>query len=376
MMEMKRPKILFIMHMPPPVHGASMVGQYIHDSELVNQAFKCDFINPTTANNLADVGRFRLGKFRSLFVLLNTIKRRVKSFEPDVVYFTANTHGAAFIKDYLVVRLLKSMHSNVVLHFHNKGVKRNHKHLLYSFLYKRFFKDTKVILLSKMLYEDIAEYVDEKHVLYCPNGVPDIENRDKPQNNIGKPNTILFLSNLIETKGIYVLLEALQILKDRHIPFICNFVGGETESIKGDMFNRQIQQYGLSDCVFYLGKKYGDLKDQQYDSSSLFVFPTYYDNECFPLVLLEAMQHGLPCVSTYEGAIPEIISDGETGLLVKNESGNPPKAIELADAMESLLLNPEKAKNMGIQGRLRYENEYTLPAFEAKFVECINSTLE
>ena len=42
---MAKPRILFIMHMPPPVHGAAMMGQYIHDSALVESSFDCRFIN-------------------------------------------------------------------------------------------------------------------------------------------------------------------------------------------------------------------------------------------------------------------------------------------------------------------------------------------
>ena len=40
-----KPKILFVMYMPPPVHGAAMVGQYIHDSKLINREFDCHYIN-------------------------------------------------------------------------------------------------------------------------------------------------------------------------------------------------------------------------------------------------------------------------------------------------------------------------------------------
>ena len=46
------------------------------------------------------------------------------------------------------------------------------------------------------------------------------------------------------------------------------------------------------------------------------LFPTFYHNECFSLVLLEAMEHGLPCISTTEGGIPGIVDDGKTGFLV------------------------------------------------------------
>lgn len=50
------------MHMPPPVHGAAMVGQYIHDSKLINREFDCHYINLTTAKNLQDIGKVGVRK--------------------------------------------------------------------------------------------------------------------------------------------------------------------------------------------------------------------------------------------------------------------------------------------------------------------------
>ena len=45
------------MHMPPPVHGASMMGKYIHDSKLIDQTFDCRYINLTLAKDLSDIGK-------------------------------------------------------------------------------------------------------------------------------------------------------------------------------------------------------------------------------------------------------------------------------------------------------------------------------
>ena len=52
-----KPKILFIMHMPPPVHGAAMMGQYVHDSKLINEKFECHYINPSLSTSVANVGK-------------------------------------------------------------------------------------------------------------------------------------------------------------------------------------------------------------------------------------------------------------------------------------------------------------------------------
>ena len=71
-------KILFIMHMPPPVHGAAMVGQYIHDSKLINGEFDCHYINLTTAKNLQDIGKVGMRKLFDFFKLLRKIRHEVK----------------------------------------------------------------------------------------------------------------------------------------------------------------------------------------------------------------------------------------------------------------------------------------------------------
>jgi glycosyltransferase involved in cell wall biosynthesis len=77
-----------------------------------------------------------------------------------------------------------------------------------------------------------------------------------------------------------------------------------------------------------------------YEQASVFVLPAIFDP--FPHVLREAMGHGLPCISTDGGAIPEIVRDGEFGLLVPTRD-----AVALAEALVALLSDSAKAERMG-----------------------------
>lgn len=71
------------------------------------------------------------------------------------------------------------------------------------------------------------------------------------------------------------------------------------------------------------------------------------------------MQHGVACISTSEGGIPDIIDDGETGFLI--ERYNPE---QLADRIEFLLNNPNLMEEFGRQGRKRFEEKFGLSVFE------------
>lgn len=367
---MNKQRILFVLHLPPPVHGAAMMGKYIHDSRVINEAFECKYINLTSAKTLQDIGKGGVMKYIKYLMLLCKVVLKVITFRTQLVYVTPTACGVAFYKDFLVVQLLKLMGRKVVVHYHNKGVVTRQDKKLDDWMYRRFFKDIKVILLSDALYEDVKKYVKREDVLICENGIPDTsEKSEKIIRNNPIPR-ILFLSNLLITKGVIVLLDALKLLKDKNVDFVCNFVGAETNEIDAQHFLGEVQKRGLQQEVKYLGKKYGKEKVELYHTSDIFVFPTYYYNECFPLVLLEAMQMHLPCISTTEGGISSIIHDGENGYLV--EMNNP---IALAYSIEKLLKDADLRKNMGENGWMRFKSDFTLEAFEKRMEFCLKKAL-
>lgn len=363
-----KPTILFILHLPPPVHGAAMVGKYIHDSRLINDTFDCHHINLTTAKSLQDIGKGGARKLWRFLCLLVHIYNKVRAIRPQLVYVTPNACGGAFYKDFVVVQLLKAMGCKVVVHYHNKGVRTRQDRWLDDKLYRRFFRGLKVILLAEALYDDVRKYVRCEDVFICPNGIPETEAGEPSAERHNPVARMLFLSNLLETKGVIVLLDALKKLKEKGCTFVCDFVGGETAEIDAARFAREVGERGLNQLVLYHGKRYGDEKEAFWQSADLFVFPTYYPNECFPLVLLEAMQHAVPCISTREGGIPGIIRDGQTGRIVERKDST-----ALADAMAWMLAHAEDRQQMGRQARQRYLREFTLARMESHICQCLQA---
>lgn len=341
-----------------------MVGKYIKDSELIRSEFDCSFVNLATAANLEDIGKVGFRKLFSLLKLLGTVWRQVRSRKPALVYITPNAVGGAFYKDFVVVQMLKWMGCRVVAHYHNKGVATRQERWLDDKLYRLFFRGLKVILLADVLYHDIEKYVGRENVMICPNGIPDVlppttECDDEPASDMVP--RLLFLSNLIESKGVLVLLDALKVVTEKGCRVVCDFVGGETAEMDARRFDEEVARRQLQHVAVYHGKKYGADKETYWGRADIFVFPTFYPNECFPLVLLEAMQHALPCISTREGAIPEIIADGRTGLLVDRKSVD-----ELADAIIRLAGDTTARMTMGEAARKAFEQHYRLEDFERK----------
>lgn len=365
-----RPRILFIMHMPPPIHGASMVGQYIHDSNYVNSLFECTYLNPTTAKNLEDVNKFRFAKLLDVFHLIRQIKTEVQDRHPNLIYFTANASGMAFLKDCLIMHVLKQRKCKIVVHYHNKGVANHQDQFIYNLLYKHFFNGIRVIQLSEYLYPDIKKYVEKKNVYFCPNGIPDSSITTNTKESLdNKTLNILYLSNMMVDKGVWTLVDACRIMHEKGVDFKCHFVGGWKDISEAE-FHKRIVQYELSERVFAYGAKYGEDKDFFWKQADVFVFPTLY--ECFGLVLLEAMQHSVPCISTYEGAIPSIIDNGETGKLFP--AGD---STALAEILTNFAKQDRNITNtMGETGRKKFERNYTLHAFEKKFAEGLNWAMQ
>nr|DAS75533.1 MAG TPA: hypothetical protein [Caudoviricetes sp.] len=89
-------KIYFILHLPPPVHGASMMGKYIHDSHVVNNAYDCKYFNLTLAKDLQDIGKGGLRKLIDFIKQITALHKVIKAENPNLCYVTPNAKGGAY----------------------------------------------------------------------------------------------------------------------------------------------------------------------------------------------------------------------------------------------------------------------------------------
>lgn len=361
-------KVLFILHLPPPIHGSSVVGKYIMNSSIINSNLHSRYINLGTSTSLEEIGKKPIKKIGIyLKIVFQTIKQLVV-FKPDLVYIAITAKGQAFYKDGFIAFLSKVFQRKVVYHLHNRSMAERQDKWFDVVLSHRLFKNSDVILLSKYLYPEVQKYVPENRVHYCPNGIPQLSNKIlHSEKRISEKVQILFLSNLMKAKGVYVLLAACKILQEKQLPFHCVFIGGEGD-ISSEMFQKKLLELDLTKDVHYEGRKYGEEKEIAFSQADIFAFPTL--NETFGLVNLEAMQFSLPIVSTFEGGIPDIISEGKSGFLVEKAN-----AEAFAEKLEILIANSKLRLEMGEAGRLRYERYFTLIKFENSILEILNKLM-
>ena len=377
------------MHMPPPVHGAAMVGQFIHDSEMINNSFDCHYVNMAVATRLEDVGKGGWHKVKGILKKLMEVRKAVKEVKPDLVYITPNSAGAPFYKDFITIMMLKMMGQRIVMHFHNKGVATRQNRWLDNWLYHCYFKDVKLILLAEALYEDVKKYVKREDVFVCPNAIPEIDVATqcvatKTETDLLKAETnevphVLWLTNIMKTKGIMEFLEALRILKEKGVSFHVDFVGGLTKEMTGEEFDIALTTNGLDDCCVYHGPKYGDDKYAFFCDADIFVLPSY--TEALPVSILEAMQFCLPVVASNVGGVSAEVEDDVSGFLLGGKlpimlNTFRPDACEIADKLQILLTDTDLRHKMGLAGREKFEREFTLEVFEERMVEILSDNVK
>ena len=170
------------------------------------------------------------------------------------------------------------------------------------------------------------------------------------------PGRILAVGRLVEKKGFSVLVDACALLRDRGLTFDCRIIGdGPLQGALQD----QIAGHGLADRVTLAGPMPQERLADELGTAAIATLPCIItpdgDRDGLPTVLLEAMGKGIPVVTTTVTGGPEIVAEGETGILCP--PGDP---VALADALEALLTDPEGARAMGIAGRQRAERLFDL----------------
>ncbi len=172
-----------------------------------------------------------------------------------------------------------------------------------------------------------------------------------------KPVRILFLSWVERFKGIIELINVAKMLKDDEIDFQLVIAGG------GSSFTEVVQLiklFGLNGKVDLVGWVFGEEKLKLLESSDIYVLPSY--NEGYPNSLMEAMAAGKACIGTRVGAIPDMIEDGVTGLLIEPKNTN-----DLYNKLKTLILNVQLRMDIGKAAKLKILKNNTMEVAVSKF---------
>jgi glycosyltransferase involved in cell wall biosynthesis len=367
---MAKLRVLLMMQLPPPYHGAAIVNSRLAESKRLNCQFKIDILPVQLAREIGDVGK---PSFRKAVLLLSLVARLFSQLlfrRPSVVLYTVPSTGVAFVGAILLIVVLRCFRVAHVLQMRSRGIAETAKRsILHRLAVRWAFARAAVILYSPRVLDDVAQFVKPEQIWYLPDGIPDPVIGTLKERGRGETH-ILFLSHLFESKGMMVFLEALAILKHQGAKFKAT-LAGEPGDISHEALTARITFFNLSSEVCYTGAVYGVDKEALYLAADIFALPTFYPLEAFPGVLLEAMAYGLPIITTDHAAIPDIVTNDRTGYVVP-----PRNAVVLADALLRLIRDPELRQKMGKAARKEFKNRYLFSRYEDRLASILQECIQ
>lgn len=368
-MTLRRKRILMFGYLPPPVFGPSASYQALMRSEFARH-FDVTFINLSVVKRVEELEVFRLGKLlkfagfaaRELGCLL---WRRY-----DACCYPLSLSRNAFLKDALLLKLARVFGVPTVIYAHGTGFATFRQTL--SPRLQRWFdaairKSAGAIVMAEALRSDFDGMLPPQRVFVARHGIEPLE---LPTGERRPGLTLLSLGLLRREKGIFDLLEAMPaVLAQR--PDARLVVAGQwwraTQQAEAEAL---VRARNLAGAVEFVGPVEGADKWRRFCAADIFVFPAHAKCEAFGMVLLEAMQAGLPVVTTRGGAREEIITDGVNGLLANEKD-----AADLAAKILQLAGDEALRERMARANRERFVREFTHEHYGRRMVAALEAAL-
>lgn len=317
-------KILIIGPFPEPINGCSIANETLLRQFKLESHISVDFINTNSKNiSSENVGQFSLSK---VFSFIKTYKEIFSINKADVVYTTPGQTFFGIVKYMPFYFYCLLFRKPYIIHIHGNHLGNEYKSLqgFKKWFFSLFIKRASVgIVLSNSLKGNFEGLLNPKKIFIVENFAQDevVKRTEmvKPKDRL----RLLYLSNLMEEKGILDFLDCLILLKNAEILFEAN-IAGKIEDESEDIINNKFEE--LQGLITYHGVVSGQSKIDLLEKSNIFILPTYYRMEGQPISLIEAMATGNIIVTTNFSGIPDIISE-DNGYFV--EAKNPKSIFEV-----------------------------------------------
>lgn len=280
----------------------------------------------------------KLSVLREIEIFLENL---VETYRPDILHLNACVGWHAFV--FLLFRKMFSV--PVVLTIHAPIFYQNERNPLL----ERISHEADLIgCVSDWVVKETQKRIPsiKKKLRLIYNGLPIPEQTISPLSF--SPPTLLIAGRFTIEKGFLTAIQAFSLIKRREARLI--IAGGGEQ--KGAM-EELIAAHQLEQRVLFTGTLRREEIPLWINQATLVLVPSYF--ESFGLIALEAMQMQRPVIASAVGGLLEIVCHGETGLLVPPHDSN-----ALAEAVNALLEEPKKTRQMGKAGRKRAIDKFSL----------------
>lgn len=314
-------KILLIGPFPKPITGVSLANQVVVENLNKKKGYKVNFVNTAFKKFDEKLGGLSLSKV--LFYLKLNL-HCYKILNSDVVYITPGQTFFGLLKYLVFIVITKILGKELIIHIHGNYLGTEYS--LLRGIKKKIFKcilsqTSKGIVLSESLSGNMSPFVHKNKVFILYNFVQNFLFTDKKTIDSKltqlKPK-IIFLSNLMEEKGIFDLLEALRILEKEGFEYEAKIAGNldTTHEEKLQTYIKTLKN------TKYVGVVSGKNKKDLLLWANIFILPTYYKMEGQPISILEAMATGNMIITTKHAGIPDIFKNEINGYYVEKKNSN------------------------------------------------------
>ena len=331
------------------------------------------------------VGSFSFARTAKMIALIVTFWLKV--FRSDIIYMTIATSTLGFLRDAFMIWPGRLLGRRIVVHLHGGGLRSFYEgsSAAFRFVIRRTLAQVATIVVEGELLRNQFHFVPEKQadIRVVPNGLPDGLRPDTAlvkslPSSTSDPVYLLYLSNLMESKGYLHVLEACRILKhDLGLNIHCDFCGSFVGMIDGNTltadqaeegFLNLIERWNLAEIVTYHGIIRGKPKEEILRRAHIFVLPTYYPWEGQPLSIIEAIAFGTPVVTTRFHGIPEIVVERHNGLFVDARSPE-----QIASSVHAISRDPEDYRRMSENAITHFEKNFTRGVHLTRLINTIYS---
>jgi len=335
--KIKNTNVLLIGPIPPPVTGCSVINDLVLEKLNQKKGFSITHINRSYPEFNEAIGEF---SFKKVFFYISQYFQAIKIFKADITYIAIGLTFFGVLKDAPFVLFSKLLGKQVVIHVHGNYLKT--QYAILSGFKKKIFRyilsrANKGIVSSELLKDNLTPFLSDDKIFWMPYFVEKtlkgvVEEEAVNTNGLN----ILWLSNLMEGKGIFDVFEALKILNAKTIPYKAKIVGG----IDLEHEKKTLDYINTNPNIEYSKPIKGQEKIDAYLSSNVFILPSYFKMEGQPIALLEAMLTGNIIITTDHAGILDICSE-KNGYIVNKKSPE-----EIAEKLEYIANNINRFKDM------------------------------